>query len=288
MALALRDRLRRWWPVLAAVAVTAVVTALVTRALVVRHSLRRELREHLVTERLQSRVLGEERRLLVHLPDSYARQPSRRYPVLYVLDGERQDLHTAATARVMARLGSMPEVLVVGVVNPSRATRLRDYNPPYPAEEDNDKVTDRQGDRFLRFLETEVIPYIEGRYRTQPTRMLAGHSLGGLFALYTLFERPALFQARFAFSASLWVAETRLRQELDRALKANPAPTSFLYMSLGEEERVSHPPFELFVAVLRRSAGPGLRWRAEITPGADHGNNARLSTPVALQAYYRP
>jgi predicted alpha/beta superfamily hydrolase len=240
-----------------------------------------------VTEGLRSRVLGEERRLLVHLPDSYTRQPSRSYPVLYVLDGGRQDLFTAATAGVMARLGSMPEVLVVGVVNPSRATRLRDYNPPYPAEND-DRWTDKQGDRFLRFLETEVIPYIEGRYRAQPgTRMLAGHSLGGLFTVYTLFERPALFQARFAFSSSLWVAETRLRREMEKALQATPAPSGFLYMSLGDEERLNRPEFERFVAVLRRFARPGLRWRAEITPGADHDDNHRLSTPVALQAYFR-
>ena len=53
---------------------------------------------------LQSTVLGEPRAYVVHLPDSYARTPQQRYPVVYVLDGMSQSTHTAATAEVMARI----------------------------------------------------------------------------------------------------------------------------------------------------------------------------------------
>jgi predicted alpha/beta superfamily hydrolase len=279
-------RLRRWAPVLTAVVLTAAATATVTGLLMARRfDIRRY--DRYVKEEVRSNVLDERRRLLVHLPDSYRREPSRRYPVLYVLDGSRQDLHTAAAARVMARMGAMPEVIVVGLVNNSQDTRWRDYTPPYPTEDFDagEARHPRKADGFLRFVETEVIPYIERKYRTQPTRMIAGHSLGGLFVLYSLFEKPDLFQARFAFSPSVWISHGRLRAELEKTLKT-PRST-FLYLSLGDQERDMAEPFAAITEVLRRLAPPTFRWRSDITRGATHAENDQLSTPAGLQAYYQ-
>lgn len=64
-----------------------------------------------------SSVLGDTRELIVHLPERYDEEPTRRYPVIYVLNGSSQDVHTASTAALMARLGLMPELIVVGVPN---------------------------------------------------------------------------------------------------------------------------------------------------------------------------
>src|SRR5688572_18570521 len=62
---------------------------------------------------IDSAALGERRSYLVRLPESYERDPQRRYPVVYVLDGSSQDLHTAASAALMARIAVVPEVIVV-------------------------------------------------------------------------------------------------------------------------------------------------------------------------------
>jgi len=225
---------------------------------------------------IQSTVLSERRDLIVSLPESYRRETARRYPVLYVLDGSSHTAHTAESARLLARIGVMPEIIVVGIPSSSE-NRERDYTPPY---------MHGGADRFLRFLEGELIPHVEKTYRATSTRMLAGHSRGGLFVMYSLLERPELFSARFAFSPALWRDDDRIIAELAKSLKTQPAAPTFLYLSLGdgENEKMTRA-FHKAVEVMR---GASLRWRADITRGANHSNNAVLSTPVALHEYYAP
>lgn len=257
---------------LAACVVTAALTTFI-----VKRQYEEPADPHVTAAVVQSNVLAEQRDLIISLPESYQREPGRRYPVLYVLDGSSHAGHTAESARLMARIGVMPEVIVVGIPS-SRENRERDYTPP---------SMHGGADRFLRFLERELIPHVERTYRATSTRMLAGHSRGGLFVMYSLLERPDLFGARFAYSPALWHDDDRIVAEMAKSLKARTAP-GFLYLSLGdgENEKMTRA-FRKAVGVLRTSAPPALRWRADITTGANHSNNAVLSTPVALHTYFR-
>lgn len=265
-----------------------VVTAIVTRIVVAPQYEGNGADPHSVTVHLQSAVLVESRDVIVSLPESYPRDPSRRYPVLYVLDGSSQATHTAESARLLARIGVMPEILVVGVPSSSE-NRARDYTPPYMrVDAEDEKAPAGEADRFLRFIETELIPRVERQYRTTPTRMLAGNSRGGVFVVYSLMERPDLFAARFAFSPALWRDDDRLVKELAKSLKSRAMPPTSLYLSLGdgENEKMTRA-FRKAEQLLRASAPPVMRWRSDITRGARHSDNAVLSTPVALHEYFR-
>ena len=260
--------------VLIACAVTAVLTTIAVK----RHDEEPDTDPHVVAGVVQSSVLAERRDVIISLPESYRRERARRYPVLYVLDGSSHAGHSAESARLLARIGVMPEIIVVGIPS-SGENRERDYTPP----------SMRGGaDRFLLFLQDELIPYVERTYRVTSTRMLAGSSRGGLFVMYSLLERPDLFSARFAFSPALWRDDDRMVAELARSLKARTAAPAFLYLSLGdgENEKMTRA-FRKTVDVMRTSAPPTLRWRADISRGGNHQNNAVLSTPVALHDYYR-
>ena len=267
---------------------TSVVTATFT-AVAARHHYyaEPEADRHLTKGALQSRVLGEERELIVHLPESYERDPARRYPVLYVLDGSAQAQHTAESAQLMARIGVMPEILIVGL--PAGDTRNRDYTPPYlhmDADDPNSELG--QANRFLQFLEAELIPHIDQSYRTEPARMLAGYSRGGLFVVYSLLEKPELFHARFAYSPALWRDDDKIVTHLASFLKAGTRAPAFLYLSLGDQENEKMTrAFRNATGVLSASASPQLRWRADFTKGATHQDNAVLSTPVGLYEFYR-
>ena len=116
---------------------------------------------------MQSSVLGEDRECFVHLPEGYAAAPAARYPVLYVLDGTSQSGHTAESAGLLARVGLIPPMIVVGVPSVNSDTRNRDYTPP-EMRLDTDAPAGPKGaaDRFLSFLRTEVIVRIERDYRT--------------------------------------------------------------------------------------------------------------------------
>ena len=270
------------------VLIACLVTAVMTTIVVTRHYEQTADDPHTVAVVVRSSVLSEERHVIVSLPETYQRDPTRRYPVLYVLDGSSQTTPTAQSARLMARIDVVPEIIVVGLPS-SGENRARDYTPPYiRADANENNGPSGEANRFLQFIETELIPYVEQRYRTTSTRMLAGNSRGALFVMYSLLERPDLFNARFAYSPALWRDDDRIVTELAKSLRARTVTPTFLYLSLGDGENAKMTrAFRKAVGVVRTSASPVLRWRADITRGADHGDNAVLSTPVALREYYR-
>jgi predicted alpha/beta superfamily hydrolase len=246
----------------------------------------RELPDPSVLQRsLRSGLLGETRAYLVHLPEGYAREPARRYPVIYVLDGSSQDVHTAASAELMARIGASPETIVVGIPNVDGKGRQRDYTPP-GMRQDIDDADGPQGraDRFLAFLRSELIPHVEREFRANGERTLAGNSRGGLFAVYALTASDGLFEHYIANSPALWRDDGEMVKRLDRYLRDHRGPRGDLFLSLGGAENAKMKrAFGRAVATLQRDAGAGLRWKAYTTPAATHADNAVKATPVALR-----
>jgi predicted alpha/beta superfamily hydrolase len=238
----------------------------------------REARSELV---VHSEVLGESMVLGVRLPLEYAADPGRRFPVLWVLDGRGQGYEVYRTTQVLSRIGVAEPSIVIEVPH-SGAGRTEDFTPPGDVMSSDA----RQGDRLLRFLEAEAIPAVEQAYRADSARVLVGHSLGGLFALYTLGERPALFDGYFSFSPSVWVGDEAIVTFLEGALGQPEGLRNFLYLSLGSEEgNEMLSGFEALREALEQAPSE-LDWQMDITPGADHGSNPRLSYPVAASLYW--
>jgi predicted alpha/beta superfamily hydrolase len=154
------------------------------------------------TYRISSNALGEERVIDIALPRGYD-TGTERYPVIVVLDGESHHEIAAAIARYYASAAMVPPAIVIGVRNTSRT---RDLTPP-PRAGFTVPPEARAGggaDSFLRFLGDELLPYVDRGWRTTPLRVLVGHSLGGLFALHALAQRPAHFTAYVVMEPSIW------------------------------------------------------------------------------------
>ena len=158
-------------------------------------------RQQLTRLSLKSTVLGEDRIIFVRTPQTYERNV-QRYPVLYLTDAEAQMDHTITTIDFLSRNGRMPEMIVVGISNTDRTRDLTPTNGTMnnPGGRPFRFPTSGGADKFLKFIETELIPSIEADYRTQPYRVFAGHSFGGLFALHALLTRPEVFNAYIAVS----------------------------------------------------------------------------------------
>lgn len=167
---------------------------------------------------IESRILGEARMIDVSLPDGYGSNPEQRYPVLVVLDGEFEHEIAVAVARFYAGTAQLPPLIVVGVRN---TDRMRDLTPAPIAGFQRPPEAETAGgaDRFLAFLADELIPYVDRAYRTAPLRVIAGHSLGGLFALYSLATRPDLFTGYLVMEPSLWWNKERELKEARAALQ---------------------------------------------------------------------
>lgn len=140
--------------------------------------------------RLPSNVLGEDRILQVRLPEGYE-QTDRRYPVLYKLDGNAPVfLETSGAVEYLVDMtDEVPDHIVVGVENTDRG---RDMNPEGGA------------DKFARFITTELVPFVDGQYRTSGFRILAGQSFSALFVLHLFLREPAAFDAYILSSPGLY------------------------------------------------------------------------------------
>lgn len=230
-----------------------------------------------------SDVLQEQRRILIHLPPHY-HESAQAYPVLYVLDAETQ-FHavTGAVQSLSVFSERIPEMIVIGITN---TLRSRDLTPRSQSPEDLKYVPESGGaDAFLRFLHEELQPWVTARYRTQPYRVLWGHSFGGLFSTYALLTRPQAFDAYLAISPSLhWDAQA-LPKRFERAgSKARTA--AYFFLCWGDNEPRIQPASEQLVSVLKSHAPAGLRWDRRYYPGEDHRSTPHRSLHDALEAVF--
>jgi len=155
---------------------------------------------------------------------------------MYVLDGTSQDQHTADKITVLSDAGLIPEAIVIGLPN-TRGNRERDQTPPFMRTNVDDQNSPfGAADKFLSFIEKELIPFIDSNYRTSGYTTLSGNSRGGLFVLYSLIEKPDLFQARFCYSAPVWRFDNLMVNKTVEFLRSSSNLNSFLYMSVGEKE----------------------------------------------------
>ncbi|MEZ5289834.1 MAG: alpha/beta hydrolase-fold protein [Vicinamibacterales bacterium] len=244
---------------------------------------------YLVPHDVRSDVLGERRQLLVRLPETYHRALDRRYPVAFVLDGSALDIPTADSAALMARLALTPELIVVGIPNVSAEGRQRDYTPPF-MRQDIDRADSAfgAGDRFLDFLEREVVPLVERVYRSDGHRVLIGHSRGGLLVTYALIARPTMFDAFLAHSPALWRDDFAAVASLAEWLPRQSRLSKFYYMSVGGDEVPQMKDgYARARAVLEQHAeAAGLRWHADVVEGADHQSNRERAAPLGLRAAF--
>ncbi len=241
---------------------------------------------------LHSSILGEDRRILVRLPRHYERDATTRYPVIYKFDGDNGLQRYDDAIDVLHSAHLTPDVMVVAIPN-RRGMRNRDLTPATLHQEGNEDGSMGtgemgRGDRFLDFVERELIPYIDKQYRTTPERILAGHSRGALLVLQSLLDKPSLFQARFVFSAPLMRDERRMLADTQAFLRKNRDHRSFLYCNWGEAENEgmnqSHAAMK---ALLTADAPPGLRWTIERAHAAEHQQTPLLALPSALYHYFK-
>lgn len=233
---------------------------------------------------LYSDVLHEEREITIRLPLDYRAQNPVRYPVLYVLDGDVQTSHTTGTVSYLYDYGQLPDLIVVMIHN---TERTRDMTR-IPEERFAADFPNAGGYlNYLAFIETELIPHIESHYRSNTFRLIAGHSLGGLFVMETLMEKPDLFQAHFAFSPSLWWNPEEFFPRMETLFAERNNLQSFLYMNLGTEGPSMRPGFERIQALLESSAPEGLNWHAKLYPDEVHVTTPVFGTHEALRTLFK-
>lgn len=177
---------------------------------------------------IHSKILHQERSIIVSLPMNY--DPSKaKYPVLYLTDGLQNIWHVVGTLEVLTRTGSTPPMIVIGIESKNR---LRDFTITASANHPGSGG----GNKFLAFIEKELIPYIESKYSTNSFRVLEGHSLGGLFTASVLLKKPDLFNAYVVMSPAMWWNGEELTQKAEKFFKSHPILDKAIFFGVGTYE----------------------------------------------------
>ncbi len=232
---------------------------------------------------IHSNILKEDRVIWVRTPPGY-QQSKAIYPVLYQTDAPGHINEIGSSIDFLVDNGRMPELIVVGIAN---TDRTRDLTPTHADLKNPDGTVDTYptsggADRFLDFIQTELMPEIEKRYRTAPYRIFAGHSLGGLLAIHALISRPDLFQALIAVSPSLQWDEGYTLHQAQKFFATRTELKKALFFSLANEGATDKPMgqnFDELQKTLTAGAPKGLIWDSARFPDEDHGS-------TVLRAHY--
>ena len=230
---------------------------------------------------IDSKVLGESRRINVYFPPGYA-GTELRVPVLYMPDGGIAEdfLHVAGLVQVGAGNATMRPFLLVGIEN---TERRRDMTGPTNNAEDL-KIAPRVGGSaaFRKFIRDELMPEVKKRYRTTDETAIVGESLAGYFVVETFFLEPDLFDTYIAIDPSLWWNDHKLVDGAAASLYARPRNAKALFLASSSEFRGDVDATSTLADILRADAGPGLRWHYEKMPEEKH---ATIYQPAALKAF---
>jgi predicted alpha/beta superfamily hydrolase len=251
--------------------------------------------------KFSSRIFCNTRFLRVWLPPGYddAANQARRYPVLYLNDGQNLFERSTAfggvewqvdeTADRLIREAAIPPMIIVGIDNMGK-DRMREYLPYRSMQP---MVLRVQGRRYPDFLMQEVMPFVQQNYRvtTDPENTgLGGSSLGALIALFTVITRPGVFGKLLVESPSLWVSARQLIKE-SRKVRIWPER---IFLGVGtaeagneERNRTVVDDVRELAAILRRAVLSEKRLKLVIQEGATHNEAAWAQRfPEALRFLY--
>mgnify|MGYP000661885123 CR=1 FL=1 len=228
------------------------------------------------TKIIISKILKEDRKILISLPDGYEKTTSK-YPVLVLTDGLQNIKHAIGSIELLTRTGSIPPIIVVGIQS---LNRTKDFSPTVS----KNSPGSGNGPKYLDFIEKEVLPFIDSNYRTHPYRVLEGHSLGGVFTAYALMEKPELFDAYLIMSPSFWWNKEEFINKAGMFFKKNQQLDKALYFSIGEDESSSkwgmRKELSKFVDSLKANKPKSVRFKH-----TEFNNEGHMSSPL-LGTYF--
>jgi predicted alpha/beta superfamily hydrolase len=241
---------------------------------------------------LTSTKAGIDYAISIRLPDSYT-SGQKAYPVVYLLDSPFTFGMATDTTTILARGHIVPDLILIGIGNHIASDsdwamhRNRDYTPtPNP-----DHPGEGGAPQFLEFVETDLIPFTDANYRTDPTdRTLFGYSLSGTFVLYALLKRPTLFHRYIAGSPALGFADRAMFQyEMDMAQGRSALPVN-LAISVCESDSDFMPLYrghiEEFWTLLRSRNYKGLELKTLVLAGENHFSGGASAYTRGLRAVF--
>lgn len=228
------------------------------------------------TEEFVSEKLGQSREISIALPNSYEKNPTKKYPILVLLDSDYLFDPFYGAVSYGEYWEDFPETIIIGINQNKNNERVDDctYN------EDNN-LPSGKGASFFEFLGGELLPYIEKKYRVAPFRIIAGHDTTAGFLNFFLYKDSSIFNAYISLSPELIPGmDTEIPQRF-----ADLKQPLFYYQSTGDGDIK-----EILESVnkldtnIKAAANPKINYRYDAFKGASHYSSVQYAIPNAL--YY--
>ncbi|MDX2282354.1 MAG: alpha/beta hydrolase-fold protein [Saprospiraceae bacterium] len=252
---------------------------------------------------LQSNILGEQQKVWVYVPDG----ANQQYPVVYLLDG---DAHFYSVVGMIQQLSSVngntmcPKMMVVGITNTDRTRDLTpthvDVDPPFM--DSTAAKTSGGGEKFIAYIEKELMPYIEAKYPTAPYKMLIGHSFGGLAVMQTFTHHNHLFNSYICIDPSMWWDKEKLLKQTEKVLAEKKFEGKSLYLGIANtiEDGIdikkvrTDTSFETkhirsilaLQTAFEQNKKNGLNYRGKYYPDDTHGSAPLITEYDALRFFF--
>ncbi len=246
-------------------------------------------------ESLDSKILAEKRILNIYLPEGYNPKDSIAYPVVYLLDGSADEdfIHIVGLYQfnTFPWIDRVPKSIIVGIAN---VDRKRDFTYPSSIASDTKLIpSSGKSDKFMAFIEKELQPYINSKFKTTASKTIIGQSLGGLFATEVLLKKPQLFTNYIIISPSLWWDDGSLLQLDGAILNANYKQKTSIYIGVGKEglspsdiPHVMEVDANLLVEKIKTTKSKSLSVYFDYLPEENHATITHQAVFNALRMIY--
>ena len=248
-----------------------------------------------VIDEIQSSKLTEKRILNIYLPDGYDKNDAVKYPVIYLLDGSADEdfIHVVGLVQFnnFSWVNRVPKSIVVGIAN---VDRKRDFTCPTTIEADRKRyLTAGKSENFIAFIEQELQPFIEKKYKTTPSKTIIGQSLGGLLASEILLKKPALFNKYIIISPSLWWDNASLLKQSSKILQDTFKQGTDIYIGVGKEglapsdtPHVMEVDANLLVERIKQTKSKNVKVYFDYLPQEDHATITHQAVFNAFRLLY--
>ncbi len=193
------------------------------------------------SKKMQSKALNQEREILIYTPVDYDWRVNEYFNVIYVFDSQSREFFDYATSMVSFLTDGNKSFIVVGITSPYNEKldygRNNDLLPVLETQNAIDRYGKYSGNaaNFLNYVASEVVPFINSNYRTLNHNIAIGHSLGASFILYSLLEKPNLFENYIAISPNFSYDDNKLSKGLINFDYTKIKTPTFFYLSNADE-----------------------------------------------------
>lgn len=244
-----------------------------------------------VIDEIQSKELGEKRVLNIYLPEGYKAEDATRYPVIYLLDGSADEdfIHIAGLVQFNSFewINQVPKSIVVGIAT---VDRRRDFTFPTTIEKDQKRfATSGHSDKFIAFIEKELQPFIDKKYKTTNSKTIMGQSLGGLLETEILLKKPTLFNKYVIVSPSIWWNNGSILNLDSTLFQESFTQQTDIYIAVGKEgltpteiPRVMEVDANLLAEKIKASKSKNIKIYFDYFPQENH---ATILHPAAANSF---